>query len=45
MKVFNLFCRSGAVGVGRSGVLLVCFGCVGAAGGFGAGDFGFFTVV
>ena len=45
MKLFDLFCCTGAVGVGKSGVFLVCFGCGGAAGGFGAGEFGCSTVV
>ena len=45
MNVFDLFCWTGAAGVGRSGDFRVCCGRVGAAGGFGAGDVSCFTLV
>ena len=45
MNVFDLFCWTGAAGVGRSGDFRVRCGCVDAAGGFGADDVSCFTLV
>ena len=45
MNVFDLFCWTGAAGVGRSGDFCVHWGRVDAAGGFGAGDVSCFTLV